>query len=84
VTATATAPGATTATAIDPSSLKVQKTTSYEIGTKWSLFHDQLALTLDAFQTRTTNARTADPDNPTVLTYVGTACAASNWASAAM
>lgn len=61
-----------TTAGIDPSSLKVQKTTSYEIGTKWSLFHDQLALTLDAFQTRTTNARTADPDNPTVLTYVGT------------
>lgn len=47
-------------TTLDPNALKVQKTTSYEVGTKWSLLHDQLALSLDVFQTRTTNARYTD------------------------
>lgn len=41
--------------------LKVQKTKSYEIGAKASLFHDQLSLGIAAFQTDIDNARvTAD------------------------
>ncbi|WP_343615904.1 TonB-dependent receptor [Novosphingobium sp.] len=54
---------------IDPNTLKVQKTTSYEVGTKWSLFDDQFALSLDVFQTRTTNARYTD-SNGTVA-FIG-------------
>nr|WP_010214966.1 TonB-dependent receptor [Sphingomonas sp. PAMC 26621] len=38
-------------------SLKVQKTKSYEVGAKASLFHEQLALGLAVFQTDITNAR---------------------------
>lgn len=37
--------------------LKVEKTKSYEIGTKWNLFNESLALTLAAFRTETKNAR---------------------------
>lgn len=40
--------------------LKVERTRSYEIGTKWNLFGEGLALTLAAFRTETSNARTAD------------------------
>ncbi|WP_010161010.1 TonB-dependent receptor [Sphingomonas sp. PAMC 26617] len=38
-------------------SLKVQKTKSYEVGAKASLFHEQLALGVAVFQTDITNAR---------------------------
>lgn len=55
---------------IDPNTFKVQKTTSYEVGTKWDLFDNNLALTLDLFQTRTANARTTNPDG--TLSYLGT------------
>jgi catecholate siderophore receptor len=55
---------------IDPATFKVQKTTSYEIGGKWNLLDDALALTLDVFQTKTKNARTTNPDG--TLSYVGT------------
>jgi catecholate siderophore receptor len=49
--------------------LKVEKTKSYEVGTKWNLFDDTLALTLAAFQTRTKNARTTG-ENGTVA-FIG-------------
>lgn len=61
--------GLTTA-GIDPNTLKAQKTTSYEIGTKWNLFDNNLLLSLAAFQTKTKNARTADANG--LLAYVGT------------
>jgi catecholate siderophore receptor len=51
----------TTDTAVNLSildQLKVQKTRSYEVGAKASLFHDELALGLALFQTDITNART--------------------------
>ncbi|WP_068089994.1 TonB-dependent receptor [Novosphingobium rosa] len=60
---------AVASTTIDPNTLKVQKTTSYEVGTKWSLLHDQLALSLDLFQTRTTNARYTDSTG--VVAFIG-------------
>ncbi|MBO9621281.1 MAG: TonB-dependent receptor [Sphingomonas sp.] len=44
-------------------SLKVEKTRSYEVGAKASLFDEQLALSLAAFQTDTDNARVTGPDN---------------------
>ncbi len=46
--------------------LKIEKTKSYEIGTKWNLFENTLSLTLAAFQTRTKNARTTG-ENGTVV-----------------
>lgn len=55
---------------IDPNTFKVQKTTSYEIGTKWDLFDNILSLTADVFQTKTVNARTTNPDGS--LSYLGT------------
>ncbi|MDB5676376.1 MAG: TonB-dependent receptor, partial [Sphingomonas bacterium] len=50
----------TTSTAVNLAildSLKVQKTKSYEVGAKGSLFHEKLALGLALFQTDITNAR---------------------------
>ncbi len=44
-------------------SLKVEKTKSYEVGAKASLFNEQLSLSLAAFQTETSNARVTGPDN---------------------
>lgn len=44
-------------------SLKVEKTRSYEVGAKASLFNEQLALSLAGFQTDTDNARVTGPDN---------------------
>ncbi|WP_260929324.1 TonB-dependent receptor [Novosphingobium sp. 9] len=55
---------------IDPNDFKVQKTTSYELGTKWDLFDNNLSLSVDVFQTKTVNARTTNPDGS--LSYVGT------------
>ena len=43
-------------------SLKVQKTKSYEVGAKGSLFHEQLALGLALFQTDIDNARATASD----------------------
>ncbi|HZV09644.1 MAG TPA: TonB-dependent receptor, partial [Novosphingobium sp.] len=60
----------TTTTGITVNDLKVQKTTSYEVGTKWDLFHNALALSFDLFQTRTTNARTTAGDGTSVA-FVG-------------
>ena len=56
----------TTATAANLAildSLKVQKTQTYEVGGKGSLFHDKLALGLAAFETKIDNARVTDADN---------------------
>ncbi|WP_241127443.1 TonB-dependent receptor [Novosphingobium terrae] len=60
-----------TGAVISANDLKVQRTTSYELGTKWNLFQDNLTLSFDVFQTRTTNARTTDPTTGGVV-YVGT------------
>ncbi|HWU02025.1 MAG TPA: TonB-dependent receptor, partial [Novosphingobium sp.] len=56
---------------IDPATLKPQRTTSYEVGTKWNFFNDNLAVTFDVFQTRTTNARITDPVT-SLPTFIGT------------
>ncbi|MFT3976974.1 MAG: TonB-dependent receptor [Sphingomonas bacterium] len=57
-------------TTVDVNALKTQRTTSYEVGTKWNLFDNNLSLALAGFQTKTTNARTTNPDGTT--SYVGT------------
>lgn len=38
---------------------------SYELGTKWDLFGEKLSVTAALFRTEKTNARTADPTDPT-------------------
>lgn len=49
--------------------LKVEKTKSYEIGTKWTLLDGSLALTLAAFRTETTNARATDANG--TVSFIG-------------
>jgi len=49
--------------------LKVEKTKSYEIGTKWNVFDNALGLTLALFQTETKNAR-ATVENG-VVAFIG-------------
>jgi catecholate siderophore receptor len=44
---------------------------SYEVGTKWDLFEERLSLTAALFRTEKTNARTADPADPTVFELSG-------------
>ncbi|WP_395332432.1 TonB-dependent receptor [Novosphingobium sp. BL-8H] len=61
----------TTGATISMDDLKVQKTTSYEAGTKWEFFDRALSLNFDVFQTRTTNARTTDPTTGGVA-FIGT------------
>lgn len=50
-------------------SLKVQKTKSYEVGAKASLFHERLALGIAAFQTQIENARVMDDAN--TVSFIG-------------
>lgn len=59
----------TTATANVLDSLKVQKTKSYEVGAKASLFGEKLALGLAVFQTDIANARVTDANNN--IAYLG-------------
>ena len=49
--------------------LKIEKTKSYEVGTKWNLFDNTLALTAAAFQTETKNARTTVENG--VIAFIG-------------
>jgi catecholate siderophore receptor len=49
--------------------LKVEKTKSYEVGTKWNLLNDSLALTLAAFRTETKNARATDANG--TVSFIG-------------
>ncbi len=44
---------------------------SYELGTKWDLFEDRFAITAALFRTEKTNARTADPADPTNFELTG-------------
>lgn len=49
--------------------LKAEKTSSYEVGTKWEFFDAALALNLALFRTETINARTTGASG--LLEYVG-------------
>jgi catecholate siderophore receptor len=44
---------------------------SYEVGTKWDLFEERLSVTAALFRTEKTNARTADPADPTSFELSG-------------
>jgi catecholate siderophore receptor len=42
-----------------------EESRSYEVGTKWDLFEERLSVSAAVFRTEKTNARTADPADPT-------------------
>lgn len=46
--------------------LKPERAKSWEVGTKWDLFDEQLALTAAVFETKKANARAVDPVTGTV------------------
>lgn len=46
--------------------LKPERAKSWELGTKWDLFNDELSLTAALFQTKKNNARALDPVTDTV------------------
>jgi catecholate siderophore receptor len=48
-----------------------EETRTLELGTKWDLFDEKLALTAAIFRTEKTNARTVDPADPTVVSLTG-------------
>lgn len=55
--------------AVDPNTLKIERTKSYEIGAKANIFDEKLSLTLDAFRTITSNARVTGENN--TVSFVG-------------
>ena len=54
------------------SSLKPEKNTVYEIGTKWDFFHKKLSTTFAIFRAQKTNAKETDPNNSANIIQVGT------------
>ena len=62
-------PTTTTTVAGNLNQLKVQKTKSYEVGAKASVFHEKLALAAAVFQTDTQNARVTIDAN--TVAYLG-------------
>ena len=61
--------GVVTTSQISTDDLKIERTRSYEVGAKWNLFDNALALNLALFQTKTRNARTTGENNTVV--YIG-------------
>lgn len=55
---------ANTATATNGAGTAPEESRSYEVGTKWDLFDEQLSLGAALFRTEKLNARTEDPNNP--------------------
>ncbi|POA19678.1 TonB-dependent siderophore receptor [Pseudomonas sp. FW300-N1A1] len=51
--------------------LKPEQTTNYEIGGKWDLLDNRLALTAALFRLERTDMKTTDPANPTKLVLAG-------------
>jgi catecholate siderophore receptor len=55
--------------------LSPTKNTSFELGTKWNLFHESLLVTGAVYETQQTNVRETDPNNPLFQILVGDAVA---------
>jgi catecholate siderophore receptor len=55
--------------------LSPEKNESYEIGSKWALFHNRLLLTGALYHTEQTNVRETDPDNSALTVLAGDALA---------
>ncbi|AVS94910.1 TonB-dependent siderophore receptor [Paracidovorax avenae] len=53
-------------------SVKPERTTNYEVGTKWELLDGRATATASLFQLERTDIKTADPAQPTVLIPIGT------------
>ncbi|MGR6738698.1 TonB-dependent receptor [Pseudomonas chlororaphis] len=51
--------------------LEPEETTNFEIGGKWDLFDNRLALTAALFRLERTNMKTTDPANPSKLVLAG-------------
>ncbi|VVP78347.1 putative TonB-dependent receptor BfrD [Pseudomonas fluorescens] len=51
--------------------LEPEETTNFEIGGKWDLLDNRLALTAALFRLERTNIKTSDPANPTKLVLAG-------------
>jgi len=51
--------------------LEPEKNETYEVGSKWDLFSDSLALRAALFRTEKTNAREPDPNNPLLNVLAG-------------
>ncbi|CAI8713057.1 catecholate siderophore receptor [Pseudomonas sp. IT-P74] len=51
--------------------LEPEETTNFEIGGKWDLLDNRLALTAALFRLERTNMKTSDPANPTKLVLAG-------------
>jgi catecholate siderophore receptor len=49
------------------------KNTTYEIGTKWDLFHEGLSVRASLYRTQQTNVRETDPNNPALMILAGDA-----------
>jgi catecholate siderophore receptor len=54
-------------------SLAPEKTRTFELGTKWDLFHDQLQIRSAIYRTNKYNVREADPNNSTFNILAGDA-----------
>ncbi len=52
-------------------SVAPEKTTTYEVGGKWDVLNQRLSLTGSIYQIEKTNAREADPSNPTLDILAG-------------
>lgn len=51
--------------------LEPEKTTNYELGAKWDLLDNRLAVTAAVFRLERTNMKTADPANPNLTILAG-------------
>lgn len=54
----------------EDSALDPEKSRSYEVGSKWSLFKERLLASFALFRTEKINARTSDPDDPDLGTVL--------------
>lgn len=59
-----------TPTATNSINLDPEENETFELGTKWNLFEEQLSLNAALFQTTKTNARTQDPADPNDFTVL--------------
>ncbi len=56
-------------------SLAPVKNTTYEVGTKWEMFHENLLVTGSIYQTQQKNVRETDPNNSNFMILAGDAIA---------
>lgn len=57
--------------AANNANLAPEENETYEVGTKWSFFHDRIDMTAALYQTEKTNARVTDPTNSSLYILSG-------------